>query len=137
MRALVLVADALLRGVPIVPARARIHRRHEHERGRVFGRVLGSANGNHPVLQRLPHDLQNGAIEFRQFIHKKDAVVGQGDFAGHREGASATQGDRRNGVVRTTEGARRHQGRALRQFAGDAVYLGRLEGLAQRERRHD
>ena len=57
VRALILVADALLRGVAIVPARARIHRRHEHERGRVFGRVLGSANGNHPVLQRLPHHL--------------------------------------------------------------------------------
>ena len=68
MRALVLVADALLRGVPIVPARAWIHRGHEHERRGVFGRILGSANGNHPVLQRLPHHLKHTSIEFRQFI---------------------------------------------------------------------
>ena len=31
MRALVLVADTLLLGVPVVPAWARIHARHEHE----------------------------------------------------------------------------------------------------------
>ena len=31
VRALVLVADARLLGVPIVPARARIHRSHQHE----------------------------------------------------------------------------------------------------------
>ena len=63
--ALVLVADAFLLGMPIVPARARIHARHEHKRGGVFGRIFCSTNTDNPVLQRLPHHLQNGAIEFR------------------------------------------------------------------------
>ena len=74
MRALVLIADALLGRVPVIPARTRIHARHEHERGGVFGRVLGSANGNNPVLQRLPHHFQNGAIELGQLIQAEEMV---------------------------------------------------------------
>ena len=35
--ALVLVADAFLLGMSIVPAWARIHRSHEHKRGGIFG----------------------------------------------------------------------------------------------------
>ena len=66
--ALVLVADAFLLGVAVVPARARIHRGHEHERGGIFRRILRPTDTYYPVLQRLPHHLQNGAIEFRQFI---------------------------------------------------------------------
>ena len=48
--ALVLVADAFLLGVPVVPARARIHARHEHKRGRIFGRIFRPRNRNNPVL---------------------------------------------------------------------------------------
>ncbi len=50
VRALILVADALLLGVPIVPARARIHRSHEHERGRVFCRIFRPTDAYNPVL---------------------------------------------------------------------------------------
>jgi len=63
--ALVLVADAFLLGMPIVPARTRIHRRNEHERGGVFGAVFCPTDTYNPVFQRLTHHLQNGAIEFR------------------------------------------------------------------------
>ena len=38
--ALVLVANAFLLGMPVVPARAWIHTRHEHERGGIFGRIF-------------------------------------------------------------------------------------------------
>ena len=55
--ALILVADAFLLGVTIVPARARVHRSHEHKRRGIFGRILGSTNGYHTVLQRLSHHL--------------------------------------------------------------------------------
>ena len=48
--ALVLVADALLLGVALVPAGARIHARHEHERGGVFGAVFCPANTYYPVF---------------------------------------------------------------------------------------
>ena len=72
MRALVLVADALLLGVPIVPARARIHARHEHKRRGIFGRVFRPTDTDNPVLQRLPHDLQNGAIKLGQLIQAEE-----------------------------------------------------------------
>ena len=55
VRALVLVADAFLLGVPVVPARARSHTRHEHKRGGIFGTVFRPANTYYPVFQRLPH----------------------------------------------------------------------------------
>ena len=54
---LVLIADALLLGVPIVPARARIHRGHQHKRRWVLCRIFCPTDTNNPVLQRLPHDL--------------------------------------------------------------------------------
>ena len=66
--ALVLVADAFLLGMPIVPARARIHRSHQHKRRWIFGTVFRPRNRDNPVLQWLAHHFQNGAIEFRQFI---------------------------------------------------------------------
>ena len=70
--ALVLVADAFLLRVPVVPARARIHARHQHKRGGVFGTVFRPTDTYNPVFQRLPHHLQNGAIEFRQFIQAEE-----------------------------------------------------------------
>ena len=68
MRTLVLVADAFLLGMPIVSARARIHRGHQHERRGVFRRIFRPTNTYYPVLQRLTHHLQNGTIELWQFI---------------------------------------------------------------------
>ena len=53
---------------------AWIHRSHEHKRRGIFGRILGSANGNHTVLQRLPHHLQNRAIELGQLIQAEEMV---------------------------------------------------------------
>ena len=55
VRALVLVADAFLLGVPIVPARARIHRSHQHKRSGILGRVLRPTDTYYPVFQRLTH----------------------------------------------------------------------------------
>ena len=81
VRALILVADALLLGVPIVPARARIHARHEHERGGVFRRVFRPTDTYYPVLQRLAHHLQYGAIEFRQLIQAEEMVPLQQPFS--------------------------------------------------------
>ena len=74
MRALVLVADALLLGVTIVPAGARIHARHEHERRGIFGRVFRPTDTYNPVLQRLPHHLQHISREFRQLIQAEELV---------------------------------------------------------------
>ena len=70
--ALVLVADAFLLGMPIVATRARIHTGHQHKRSRILSRILCPANTYNPVFQRLPHHLQNGAIEFRQLIQAEE-----------------------------------------------------------------
>lgn len=70
--ALVLVADALFLGMPIVPARARVHARHEHKRGGVFGAVFCPTDADYPVFQGLTHHLQNGAIKFRQLIQAEE-----------------------------------------------------------------
>jgi len=72
--ALVLVADAFFLGMAVVPTRAGIHARHEHERGGIFGRILGSANGNHTVLQRLAHDLQHISRKLGQLIQAEEMV---------------------------------------------------------------
>ena len=63
--------------------------------------------------------------------------MGQADFAGHGEAATAHEGDGRNGVVWAAEGAHGHQRGALGQFARHAVDFGRFEGFAQGERWHD
>ena len=34
----------------VVAAGARIHTCHEHERGGILGRILGTADGYHPIL---------------------------------------------------------------------------------------
>ena len=137
MRALVLVADALLLGMTVVATRARVHRSHEHERSRIFRRVFRPRNRNNPVLQRLAHHLQDISRKFRQFVKKEDPIVGQADLTRHGVTAAAHEGNGRNGVMRAAEGARGHQRGALGQLARHTVNLGGLEGLAERERRHD
>ena len=68
-------ADALLGGVAVVAARARIHRCHEHERGGVVDAVLGTADADVAVLQRLPHHLKHRAVKFRQLVKKKSTPL--------------------------------------------------------------
>ena len=72
-----------------------------------------------------------------RFVKKEDPIVGQADLARHGVAAAAHEGNRRNGVMRAAEGTRRHQRGALGQLARHTVNLGGLEGLAERERRHD
>ena len=77
VRTLVFVAHAGLLGMAVVAARARVHTRHEHERGGVLGGVAGSRNRYHAVLKRLPHHLEHRPRELRQFVKKKDSVMCQ------------------------------------------------------------
>ena len=72
-----------------------------------------------------------------RFIEKEDTIVGEADFTRHGVTAATDEGDWRDGVVRAAEGTHGHQRGALREFSRHAVYLGRLEGLTERERRHD
>ena len=64
MGALVLVADALLFGVAVVAARARVHARYGHKRGGVFGAVFRPTDAYNPVFQRLTHHFQHVTRKF-------------------------------------------------------------------------
>ena len=88
LMALVRRADALLCWVSIVSARAWIHTRHEHERGGIVDAVLGSADADVAVLQRLTHHLKHRAVELWELVKKEDPIVGKADFP--RRGISAS-----------------------------------------------
>ena len=61
-------ADALLSGMSVVAARARIHRRHEHKRCWIVDAIFCTADADVAVLKRLPHHLKDAAIELGKFI---------------------------------------------------------------------
>src|SRR6266545_3876336 len=78
--------SALARPLPIaeVAARTRIHRGDENEAGGEGAARQGARDGDLALFQRLPHHLQALAIELRQFVEEKDAVVSQADLAGRQ-----------------------------------------------------
>src|SRR5436190_20143499 len=72
-----------------VTARARIHRRDQHEFARESDAAGCSRNGDPSILQRLAHHFQRGTMKFRQLIEKKHAVVRHADFTGIWNSAAA------------------------------------------------
>ena len=129
--------DALAGGMVVVAAGARVHTGHEHESRRIIDCVFGTGYGDMEVFERLTHHFEHAAREFREFVEEKHAVMGQGDFARHGTGASAHEGYRRNGVMRRTEGSRRHEPRAAAQTACHGMNFGGFQRLGKCERRHN
>ncbi|MNF89111.1 hypothetical protein D3C84_716230 [compost metagenome] len=68
-------------GLAKISTGARIHCRHQLETRREAYSVTGARHHDVPRLQRLSQDLQYPAVEFRQFIEKQHAMVGEGDFS--------------------------------------------------------
>ena len=66
---------ALVLRVAHVPARARVHRRHQDEARRERGRRHGPRDGDPPLFERLPEHLQAAAVELRQLVEEQNAVV--------------------------------------------------------------
>ncbi len=93
-------ADAFLVGMVVVATRTRIHRRHEHETGRILHREPRAADGDHTILQGLAQDLQHLALELGQLVQEEHAVVRQADLAGLGEGSAAHERHIADGVVR-------------------------------------
>ena len=93
LRALVVVAHAELLGVAEVAARARVHTRNEHERGRVLGGVACSADADDAVLERLSHHFQYRPWELWQFVEEEHAVVRQRNLAWRGIGAASYKGN--------------------------------------------
>ena len=56
-------------------AGTRIHGGDEHDAGRIIDRAEGAGDGDVAVFERLPHDLENVAPEFRQFVKEQDTVT--------------------------------------------------------------
>ena len=109
-------AAALMARVAEVAAGAGVHRRDEHEAAGQRDLAGAARDGDLAVLQRLAHDLERGAFEFRQLVEKQHAVVGEGDFAGAGDGAAAEQADVGDRVVGGAEGARQ-EGQAVAERA--------------------
>jgi len=54
--------------------------------------LLGPADPKLPLLERLAQLVEHLTAEFRQFIEEQDAVVGEAQFPGPRQGAATDQG---------------------------------------------
>src|SRR6266478_5869710 len=130
-------AVALPRRVAKIAARARIHRRRQHEPRWKRHRNSRARNGHCPVLQRLPHHFQHIPLKFRQLIQKEHAIVTQRNFPRPRHRASANQPGIADGVVRRSVRPRPHQPAAVFQDARHAMNPRRLDGLFERHRRQD
>ena len=75
-------ADAFFLRIGEKAAGTRIHGGDQHDAGGIIDRAEGAGDGDVAVFQRLPHDLEDVAPEFRQLVEEQDTVVGEGDFAG-------------------------------------------------------
>ena len=115
-------AGAVVLGIAQIAAGAGIHSRHQHEGGGIGEAHRRTADTDLAVLQGLAQHLQDVLFEFRQFVQKQHAVVGQGDLAGPGNGAAADQAGVGDGVVGRTEGANGDQsvaaGAAGRRWSG-------------------
>src|SRR5690242_1026433 len=115
-----------------IPARARVHGGGEHEARWKGDGNGGAGNGDGAVFERLAHDFEDVALEFREFIEEEHAVVAERDFAGTRNGATADEAGIADGVMRGTKRACTDEAAAVFEDARDAVdacgFDGFLEG---------
>ena len=118
-------------------ARARIHRRRQHESRRETQRQRRPRDRHASILERLPHHFQHVALKFRQLIEKQHAVVPQRHFARPRHRSAANQSRIANRMVRRPERPRAHQPARIVQQPRDAVNPRRLNRLFQRHRRQN
>ena len=106
-------ADAFLLRVGEKAAGTRVHCGDQHDAGGIIDRAEGAGDGDVAVFQRLPHDLEDVAPEFRQLVEEKDAVVREGDFTGFGYGSAADQTGIGNRVMRRAKRTRGDDRRAV------------------------
>ena len=90
---------------------AGVRRRNQHEPAGIADMGIGSRHIDGSGLQRLTQGFQNRAAEFRQFIKKQHAIMGEADLTGLRAPAASDDCGHR----------RRVMGRAKRSTATDAA----------------
>jgi hypothetical protein len=72
-------------------ARARIHRRHQHDAGGKSKRSFHARDGDFQILERLAQHLQHVFAKFGQFVEEEHTMMGQADLARPRQRAAANQ----------------------------------------------
>lgn len=82
-------AAAGVGGVAGITTGAGVHGADEHESGGEgdFGGAAG--NGDLSVFEGLAQNFEGIAAEFGEFVEEEDALMGEGDFSGTREGSAA------------------------------------------------
>src|SRR5258708_29851481 len=89
------------------------------------------------VLKRLPENFQNIPLKLGELVQKEQAMMGQAYFAGARYCAPADQARVRNCMVWSAKRTGTNQTHAWLEHSGNAVDLGRLDSLIERQRRQD
>ncbi len=107
-----------------------VHGGDQHEVSRIVDRAHRAGDGNISILQRLPQDLQNVALEFRQLVEKEHPVVRQRNLSGLGHRASADEARIGDRMVRGAERARGNHGLAVEK-THDAVNFCRLQSFRQ------
>ena len=130
-------AVALARGIAEESARARIHRRGQHEARRKSDRQRRARDRHAAVFERLAHHFEHVALKFRQLVEKNDAVVAERNFSGPRHRAAADQARVADGVVRRTKRPRADQTARIFQHSCHAVNARGLDGFLERHRRQN
>ena len=85
-------------------ATAGIHGGHQLETRRIGNAVIGAGDDDFTRFQRLAQAVEHLRLEFRQFVEKQNAVMGQRGFTRFGPQAAADQSGHRSGMVGGAEG---------------------------------
>ena len=76
-----------------IAARTGVHGGHQHKARWILNTEFTARNSYVAIFQRLTHNFQHRALEFRQFIQKQNTVVRQRNFTRLRVRSSAHERD--------------------------------------------
>ena len=89
----------MVRGVAIVAAGTGVHRGDQHERTGVFHAVLGAADADRAVVQRLAQHLQHATAQLGHLDQEEHTIMGETDFTRLGIVATTDEGDLRDGMM--------------------------------------
>ena len=98
--------------------------------------MIGAGDRHFAALQRLPQRVERLRLEFRQFVEKQYAVMGERNFARPRMQAAADQSRHAGGMMRRAERPPVGQ-RAALDLAGDRGDHGDFQQFGRRQRRQN
>ena len=123
--------------VAVESAWAGIHSRNQNKFGRECHGAGGTGNSHLSVFDRLAHDLECGALEFRQLVKEEDSIVRDAHLPRRWVGRSAQESDIADGMVGRAERALGDEGIRLVEQTANAVDFCGLDGLIEGHGRND